>query len=100
MFHWCAVALINQHDWCSATLFKGSSHDTGRVAVYTCPVPRERRDPAGLSSAPRATAPGARKEVRMLQYVHHVHYVVHNRDAMVEYLEKTIRHETRQAGRL
>jgi len=24
----------------------------------------------------------------MLQYVHHVHYVVHNRDAMVEYLEK------------
>ena len=25
----------------------------------------------------------------MLQYVHHVHYVVHNRDAMVEYLEKT-----------
>ena len=25
----------------------------------------------------------------MLQYVHHVHYVVHNRDAMVEYLEQT-----------
>jgi 4-hydroxyphenylpyruvate dioxygenase-like putative hemolysin len=25
----------------------------------------------------------------MLQYVHHVHYVVHNRDAMVDYLEKT-----------
>jgi len=25
----------------------------------------------------------------MLQYVHHVHYVVHNRDAMVEYLENT-----------
>ena len=24
----------------------------------------------------------------MFQYVHHVHYVVHNRDAMVEYLEK------------
>jgi 4-hydroxyphenylpyruvate dioxygenase-like putative hemolysin len=25
----------------------------------------------------------------MLQYVHHVHYVVHDRDAMVEYLDKT-----------
>src|SRR2546428_13788507 len=25
----------------------------------------------------------------MLQYVHHVHYVVHNRDAMVDYLEKS-----------
>lgn len=25
----------------------------------------------------------------MLKYVHHVHYLVHNRDAMVEYLEKT-----------
>ena len=25
----------------------------------------------------------------MLKYVHHVHYVVHNRDAMVDYLEKT-----------
>ena len=24
----------------------------------------------------------------MFKYVHHVHYVVHNRDAMVEYLEK------------
>ena len=28
------------------------------------------------------------KEKPLLQYVHHVHYVVHNRDAMVEYLEK------------
>ena len=28
------------------------------------------------------------KKKALLQYVHHVHYVVQNRDAMVEYLEK------------
>lgn len=28
------------------------------------------------------------KEKGLIQYVHHVHYVVHNRDAMVKYIEK------------
>ena len=33
--------------------FPRSPHDNGRVAVYTCPGPRERRDPAGvIFSAP------------------------------------------------
>ena len=29
------------------------------------------------------------KEAIMFQFVHHVHYVVHNRDEMVEYLDQT-----------
>ena len=28
--------------------FQRIPHDNGRVAVYTCPGPRERRDPAGV----------------------------------------------------